>query len=211
MWRYYVFLLGLCTIDSCASAQPSAECNRTLRYNFLKSKLDSGICIPNGYQIMEIYETDLNDDGLTDKVLRWQKIKLLDGDTIFYSIYTKMNDGTLRLFKKLDNLEPLYFNNYFSKSGETFYDSIKSIYSYPTTSEVEFNTKTISLKFYIDAATVKKLFFTYSTQEKTWILTREIQWFAPMQNKEDHKQDYDRASKTPMRIDDFDMLKYIGW
>jgi hypothetical protein len=207
----YIILLCLCAIYTCSSAQRPAECNRTLRYNFLKSKLDSVICIPNGYQIMKIFETDLNDDGLTDKVVRWQKIKLSDGDTIFHSIYIKMNDGKLQSFKKLGNLEPLYFNNYSSKSGNTFHDSIKSMYSYPTTSEVEFNTKTISLKFYIDAVNIKKLFFTYSTQEKTWILTREIQWFAPIQYEDDRKQEYDRASKMPILIEDFNMLKYMDW
>jgi hypothetical protein len=77
--------------------------------------------------------------------------------------------------------------------------------------EVNFDKNSIVIEIYMEAATIKKLFFTYSPKEKTWILTREIQWFAPTQYEDDRNQEYDRAPETPLRIEDFDMLKYIGW
>jgi len=178
------------------------------------------MCVPNGYQIMRIYDNvNINSDGFIDKITCWQKVKISDGDTVFYSIYTKGKDGKLILYKTLANLQPLYFNNYASKSVDKLYDSIKRMYSYPNTSEVEFETNSINLTFYIDAATVKKLFFTHSVKEKTWALTREIQWFVPPKSYEGEekldengrKLEYDRAPEILLRIEDFDMLKYIGW
>lgn len=217
-------LLSMFLLCQCSSLAQQSKCNRALIYPYprLKSKLDSVICIPNGYHITDIYDdADLNNDGRKDKVVRYQKVKLSDGDTIYYSLYTQKKDINLNLYKKLGNLEPLYFKSYEfeDKTGNEFYDSIKTKYSYPTLSEVEFETNSINLTFYTDAATVKKLFFTYSSKEKTWILTREIQWLVPPKNYEgDEKLDengrkleYDRAAEQQIRIEDFDMLKYIGW
>jgi hypothetical protein len=178
------------------------------------------MCIPVGYHITDIYDdADLNSDKLKDKVVRYQKIKLTDGDTIYYSIYTRKVDGKLKFYKKLGNLEALYFHSYEfeDKTGNKFYDSIKTKYVYPNHTLIDFENETIEITFYTEAATLKKLFFTYSLKEKTWILTREIQWLVPPKNYEgDEKLDengrkleYDRAPESPMRIDDFDMLKYI--
>lgn len=220
MKRAYIFLI-LPFICNCSLAQ-QPNCNRAVRVNHLKSKLDSSICIPIGYQIIDIYDdVDLNSDKFEDKIVRWQRTKLVDGDTIYYSIYITGKDGKLQFYRRLDNLRPLYFKNYeyHYKTGNKFYDSIKTNYSYPTLTEVEFENNTISIVFYTEAATIKKLFFTYSPKEKTWILTREMQWLVPPKNYEgDEKLDengrkleYDRTPNQPMRIDDFDMLKYIGW
>jgi len=213
----YLFL-SIFLAYSCSVAQDS-KCNRKLRYNHLKAKLDSAICIPQGHQITRIYDADLNNDGYSDKAVRWQRIELSDGDTVFYSIYLRNRNDKLSLYGKMGNLEPLYFKNYESNTGNKFYDSIKLIYSYPTLSVVDFNSGTITTEFYTEATLLKKLFFTYSSKEKTWILSRELQWFVPPKSYEgDEKLDengrkleYDRAPKTTMRIEDFDLLEYIGW
>lgn len=218
MERLCILIVLMLCFNNCSTAQES-NCNRTLRYNNLKSKLDSAICIPHGYQIMRIDDVDLNNDGHLDKSVCWQKIRLSDGDTVFYSIYIRNKRNKLNLYKRLGNLRPLYFTSYESKTGNEFYDSIKLIYSYPSLSIVDFNTGTITTEFYTEDTLLKKLFFTYSVKEKTWILTREMQWFVPPKSYEgDEKLDengrkleYDRAPDQPMRIEDFDMLKYIGW
>jgi hypothetical protein len=201
-----------------------SNCSRRLIYPYprLKSKLDSAMCVPIGFQITDIYdEVDLNNDGLKDKVVRYQRIELANADTIYYSIYTKMIDGKLKLFMTLGNLEPLYFNSYEfdDKTGNNLYDSIKTQYSYPTRSMVEFETNSIQLSFYTDAATFQKLFFSFDLEKMTWILTKTMQWFTPPKNYEgDEKLDengrkleFDRKPKIRMRIDEFNMLKYIGW
>jgi hypothetical protein len=196
---------------SCSHGQ-RFQCNQDVRFSSLKNKLDSSICVPKGYIITRIdNKWDLNNDSLKDKVVSWQKVKLSDGDTIFYSIYTSGKDGTVHHYKTLGNLEPLFFTNYSTHSGNKLYDSLKVLYSYPTLSEVEFMTNTISILFYTEATTVKKLFFTYSLSQKTWVLTREIQWFTPSQLADERKKEKDSAPEVAIKIDEFDLLKYIGW
>lgn len=216
MNRYFILTLFL--MLSCCSLAQQSKCNKTLRYSHLKSKLDSSICVPLGYHIINIYEADLNGDAGVDKIVRYQKVNLSDGDSILYAIY-KNTRGQFIFLKIFSNLRPLYFKNYDVKSGNKFYDSLKRLYFYPNHTSVEFFTSTIEISLYTDPATIKKLSFTYSAEEDTWILSREIQWFVPPKNYEgDEKLDengrkleYDRAPETPLRIEDFDMLKYIGW
>jgi len=218
MRRLYYIIALMLYFNNCSTAQ-KPNCNKTLRYSNLKSKMDSAICIPQGYQIMQIYDADLNNDGYSDKAIRWQKIKLSDGDTVFYSIYLRNKKNKLSYYKGLSNLEPLYFKNYEANTSNKFYDSIKLIYSYPTLSVVDFSSGTITTEFYTEDTLLKKLFFTYSSKEKTWILTREMQWFVPPKSYEgDEKLDengrkleYDRVAEQSIHVEDFDILKYIGW
>lgn len=216
----YTFL-SLLLISSCSLAQkPEQKCNRSVSYNRLKSKLDSSICLPKGYHITDIYDkNDLNSDGRNDKIIKWQKIEIIDGDTILYSMYAKQKDSTFSFFRTFRNLEPLYFTNYDVPTGDKILDSVKSIYFYPGRTIVEFETNTIKVTLYTEPVAFKELYFTYSPKEMTWILTREKQWLVPPKNYEgDEKLDengrkleYDRAPDQPMRVEDFDMLKYIDW
>lgn len=210
------FLIAILLIYNCSMAQ--SKCNRIVRYSHLNAKLDSAICIPVGYQIMGVDDADLNNDGYRDKAVRWQKIKIEDGDTVFYSIYLRGSDERFSHYKKLGNVKPLYFNNYESSTSNRFYDSIKLMYTYPTLSIVEFSSGTVTIEFYTEATILKKLFFTYSPKQGTWILTSEMQWLVPPKNYEGdevldengRKLEHNRAPDQPMRIEDFDMLKYIG-
>lgn len=102
--RYYL-LLSMLLLCQCSSLAQQSKCNRALIYPYprLKSKLDSAICIPNGYHITDIYDdADLNNDGRKDKVVRYQKVKLSDGDTTYYSLYTQKKDHNLSLYKNLE-------------------------------------------------------------------------------------------------------------
>ena len=202
-------ILALVCSNVCAMAQPSG-CNQSVRYSELKSKLDSSICIPKLYQIIRVKnDVDLNNDNLIDNVVKYQKINLSDGDTVFYTIYLRQANGSLRFHTILPNLEPYYFKSYESKSGNELYDSIKSLYTYPTAATVEFGHNSINLTFYLNAATLTKIFFEYSTEEKTWISSREIQWFAPTIFEDDRKLEFDRRPGVPLRIEQFNLLKYI--
>jgi hypothetical protein len=206
--KAYLYCLVLTVLYACASAQSAiSNCTRTVRYLSLKSKLDSSICVPKGYQIMDIINVDLDGNGYADKVVKWHKIKLSDGDTTYFSIYRGEKPSGFSLFKTLDNLSPLYFKNYEAPSGMTYYDSIKFLYYYPTLNEVNFSTGMISLKFYVDAANVRKLLFNYSQKDNTWILSREIGWLSPIQNNSS-KELFDRKPNEPISIDTFDILGY---
>lgn len=216
MDRYFILLFLL--MSSCCSLAQQSKCSRTIRYSHLKAKLDSSICVPIGYHITNIYEADLNGDEAVDKMVRYQKVNLSDGDSIFYAIY-KNASGRFTFLKTFSNLRPLYFKNYDARSGNKFYDSLKRLYFYPSHTSVELSYGTIEISLYTDPATIKKLFFTYSKKADTWILSREIQWFIPPKSYEGdekldengRKQEFDRVPETPLRIEDFDILKYIGW
>jgi len=188
----------------------SSNCVRTVRYDYLKTKLDPSICIPHGNHIINIDDNvDLNNDGVPDKVVRWQNITLADGDTVHYSIYMGSGDGKFSFHNALSNLKPLYFSDYYGKSENKFLDSIKRKYFHPSLSVVALERNCITITFYVKVAVLKELFFTYSHEKGTWILTREVQWLAPTVYKSSHKVEFDRAPSAPIRIEDFNMLKYI--
>jgi hypothetical protein len=207
--RYTSLYLLVLFFWNCSKAQPP-KCSQELRFNHLAKKLETSICIPNGYFITQIEDAwDLNGDGVKDKIVSFQRKKLNDGDTIFYDIYTRDEKGRLQFFKKLGNLEPLFFTNYGAHTGNKLYDSIKTLYSYPTLSEVNFSNNSISLKFFTEATTIRELMFTYSAKDNTWILNREMQWFAPSQFEDDRKLEFNRVSKEHTKIEDFNLLIYI--
>lgn len=188
----------------------SSHCVQTVRYDYLKPQLDPSICIPHGNHIITIEDNvDVNGDGLVDKVVRWQNVTLADGDTAHYSIYTGGKDGKFSLHNTLGNLKPLYFSSYDAKSENKFYDSIKRKYVHPTMSAVGFETNRITITFYLTPTILQELFFSYSSEKNTWMLSREIQWNAPTIYRSSHKIEFDRAPANPMRIEDFNMLKYI--
>lgn len=210
MTRQVCISISILTLHFHLMAQ-SSNCTQTVRYDYLKPKLDPSICIPHGNHIITIQDgVDVNSDGLVDKVVRWQNITLADGDTAYYSIYVGNKDGKFSLRYTLGNLTPLYFASYEAKSENKFYDSIKRRYVHPTLSSVGFEANRITITFYVKTFTLKELFFTYSPEKNTWILTREIQWAAPTIYKSTHKVDFDRAARSPMSIVDFDMLKYLA-
>ncbi|HTH56580.1 MAG TPA: hypothetical protein VL728_11095 [Cyclobacteriaceae bacterium] len=188
----------------------SLHCVQTVRYDYLKPKLDPSICIPHGNHIISIDDkVDLNDDGLADKVVRWQNARLADGDTVHYSIYIATKDGRFLLHNTLSNVKPLYFSDYEGKSENKFFDSIKRKYIHPSLSVVGFEPHCITVTFYVEPTVMKELFFTYSSRKDAWILTREIQWAAPSIYKSTHKLEYDREPSMSTKIEDFDMLRDI--
>ena len=202
-------LFSVCLLCSSSFGQ-KLNCNKAVRSPYLRSKLDSSFCIPLGTHITDIYEVDIDDDGIIDKVVRWQKIKLSDGDTIFYTIYKKEQNGRFMRLLNLGNLRPIYFNRYESKSGNKLYDSIKRAYSYPNLTIITFNRGSIAVELYSEATIVKRLYFTYSAKEKTWILTREMQWFAPTRFEDDRKLEFDRSPEKSLKIENFNMFEYLA-
>lgn len=206
------FILLLLFCANCACAQKKDDtCNRRVRYKRLASKLDSSICVPDTHEITDLEdEVDLDGDGLKDKIVQWQKINIADGDTVIHAIYKQSKDGGFVLYKSLTNLLPLYFKNYDVKSADARLESIRSAYVYPVKSIVEFKNKTIELTFYTEDTTIKKLIFVFQNTKETWVLSRQLQWFAPTEWKEDRRLEYNRQAKSAMPIENFNMLTYIG-
>jgi hypothetical protein len=204
----------------CSYSVAQSDCSKAVRYDDLITKLDSVICVPIGYQIIRIYDDkDLDGDELIDKVVCYKKIKLNDGDTIYYSLYLRRKNNELSLYKKLGNLEPLHFKSYEyrDKTGNKLLDSIKTIYFYPSLTQVDFNNGVVEISLYTEPVALRKLRFTFSPKDGTWILTRETQWYVPPKSyqgdeeldENGRKLEFDRAPEKPTRIEDFDMLRYV--
>jgi hypothetical protein len=167
--------------------------------------------VPDRYEITDIQDdVDLNGDGLKDKIVQWQKINIADGDTVTHAIYKQSKDGSFILYKNLNNLLPLYFKNYDVKSADARLESIRSAYVYPVKSIVEFKNRTIELTFYTEDTTLKKLIFVFQNTKETWVLSRELQWFAPTEWKEDRKLEYNRQVESAIPVENFSMLTYLG-
>lgn len=220
MMKIVIAIIFLSLMSACSMSQNTKEkCNRAIISNRLKSKLDSSMCVPKNYHITEIYEADLNNDLLKDKVIRWQKIKLADGDTVFYSLYMQGKNASYSFDRTFSNLAPLIFKNYSDeyKTGKKALDSIKLRYVNPELVEIEFEDEKIKIELYTESVTLKKLYFTYSNKENTWILTREQQWLYYKEVTENletnvtEKLEYDGPPTEQIRIEDFQILKYLGW
>jgi hypothetical protein len=210
MMKQVCLLISILTVQFQLLAQ-SSNCVRIVRYDYLKAKLDPSICIPNGNHIISIDDNvDLNNDGLVDKVVRWQSVTLADGDMVNYSFYMGNKGGGFSFHSTLSNLKPLYFSDYEGKSENKFLDSVKRRYIHPTLSMVGLEHNCITITFYVKPTLLKELFFTYTLEKNSWILTREVQWLAPTIYKSSHKVEFDRVPVSAIRIEDFNMLRYMG-
>jgi hypothetical protein len=217
--NYSLLVLLIC--NGYSYAQSPKDCSRAVINKRLVPKLDSVFCVPKGYCITDIKEIDLTDDDRSDKIISWRKIKAVDGDTIFYSLYSQNSKGFYSLQRKFSNLSPLYYKNYSDdyKTGNKYLDSIKTRYVNPELIEVIFERNNIVVNLYMESTVLRKLLFTYTSKEKTWMLTQVMQWFVPPNNygadeeldENGRRLEFDRAPEKPMRIENFDILKYIGW
>jgi hypothetical protein len=87
------------------------ECNQLTTGG--KRKVPKDVCIPNGYNIREIFICeDVNIDGLDDYAFTYTKIKPEDGDTTFLCIYYATSDTTFVPKKIYTNLYPIIFIRY---------------------------------------------------------------------------------------------------
>src|SRR5690606_15661970 len=90
------------------------DCNQKVWIGKFAKLISKDICIKNGpYHISQVYEMcDVNNDGLKDLIIDYNKVNLQDGDTIFVSVYLQKSDSTFKLLKTFDNLYPIYFDRY---------------------------------------------------------------------------------------------------
>lgn len=149
------------------------ECNQLTTGG--KRKVPKDVCIPNGYNIREIFECgDLNLDGLNDYAFTYTKIKPKDGDTTFVSIYYATSDSTYVLKKVYSNLYPIIFMRY--DLSYTIKDSllneIQGKYSgnYPL-NWIEFLDGKIKMSIIQAYNESLVLHFTYNKAKDDWLLT----------------------------------------
>lgn len=162
-----------------ASGQNQAEqsCNQKSPFKNLEKKLDSIICIPEGYIIVHLETIDVDLNGSKDKIIRWFKdYPRIVGDTTYHSIYLSNNDE-LYLYKSYSNISPLFFDLKSRSSRVNLEDSllneIKYIFGNALNTVPRFKKGVIILEFEIAAREYIKLYFTISKSRNTFVLTKQ--------------------------------------
>ncbi|GAB4514889.1 MAG: hypothetical protein Tsb004_23400 [Allomuricauda sp.] len=159
---------------SCKCQSQEEKCNQRVRFKSLEGEIPSSICIAKNHYIREIVsKKDINNDGLNDFVLSHSKINVIDGDSLFVSIYTQKSDSSYILKKTLGNLYPVFLDDY----RKQFYiknsslNEIEVSYSgmYPF-EKLEFLKNEILLKIEVGAAETMELHFVYRKEEDNWFM-----------------------------------------
>ncbi|WP_421892611.1 hypothetical protein [Marinoscillum sp.] len=184
-----------------------------LSKSYLK-ELDSVICIPHGYIISRIYNEDLDKNEEKDRIVKWFKKKLTNGDTIYHTIYSRF-EGELGFFKTYPNLLPLYFDLSSIDPEVELEDSIlnelKSRYLNPQATEVKFREGLITIEFQLAAREYQKLYFNFYQLGKTFILTKKELYYssdaAGLYLELENTETFDEGKG--LDIEDFDYLDFL--
>lgn len=209
--RGIIFELVCCTVVSGQNILNNCY-QKTVSNSDLK-KLESNMCIPNGYIISRVILIDINGDGLNDKIIRWYKEGRKNGDTTFHSFFIQENTE-YRPFATYNNLTTIYFDEKSQGLETSLEDStlnaIKNKYNYYGILP-EFFEGGFIVKFYIDAVEEKKMFFTFSKSRDTFVLTKEQNWFAPMKEPDTEKlmKEVTYPENEGLDIKTFNMLDYL--
>lgn len=204
----------LVCFSNCSVAQVADSCYQKTQSKSDFKRLESIMCIPKGYHIVDIYEKDLNKDGRIDKVTEWFKEELSNGDTTFHSIYFQNQDGTFRHFITYNNLSSLHFDLESQSRDVNLEDSllneIKHRYMYYDDLP-EFTDNGILISFYVDAVEKKKLFYVYSEARNDFILRKEESWLAPVTDQYDREllNEATYSEQEGMLLTNFRMLEYL--
>lgn len=151
------------------------ECNQLTAGG--KRKVPKDICIPDGYNIREIFKCgDLNLDGVDDYAFTYTKIKLEDGDTTYLGIYHATSDTTFSLKKIYTNLYPISFRDYgYSDYNMKLPEELKAILAiyhgnYPL-NWIKFLNGKIELSITQAYNESLVLHFAYDSVKDDWMLT----------------------------------------
>jgi hypothetical protein len=207
--RPIIIFLGLFICLESNAQTTDIPCNQKSKYK-TKGPLPQEVCIPEDFVVSYIYTpVDVNNDGLNDLILDYNKENLINGDTIFVAIYFQQNDSSFHLAKTLSNLYPISFNEYsyqeYKKLTDPTLKSILSRYncSYPLTG-INFSKGEISIEFKTDAVYSITLFFRYDMKQETWVLKKKETYANGL--GETTLTDVNEKEQYP--IEDFD---YFDW
>ncbi len=197
--------------SSCCKSQELDTCNRSVHLSKDVQRLPKEICIPKGYWVWRMIDSvDLTNDGIKEVALTVEKKQLMDGDTSSLFIYLKDTKGLYQIFKKYNNVYPLYFKDY----GHTYQlknaelNILKDKYGGSASfSEVLFNKGIISVKFHTSARSGLLLHFLYKPELRDWVLVKNEEWYGERGRIEKMTGEYQVVEQTP--LSKFNMLDYL--
>jgi hypothetical protein len=201
-----LFLIPL----SCSS-QISDTCNRAVLINRYAKQLPKEICLPENFIVQEIVDgVDLTNDGVNEVVLKLERQRQVDGDTAWLFIYKRHTSGLYQIFKKYNNVYPLYFKDY----GHTYQSKkdelnrLKDKYGGSASfSEVLFNKNVIMIKFHTSARSGLLLHFAYKPELRDWVLVKNEEWHGDRGRIEKMTGGYPAVDQIP--LSKFNMLDYL--
>jgi len=175
---------------------------------FIKNRLPDDICIGKGELIYTLFDRfDFNIDGLQDLAIEKGDEELVNGLQTELVIYQKVNDSTFAKFRELDNVYPLWFEDYrpHIKVNEPELDSIKEYYEGNPLRWIELVDNKIVLTLNGDVVTEYILTYTYSNEKEDWLLTDYIEYILHNNEKKPYPTD-----KIGTSISEFSYLKFLN-
>jgi len=201
----------LLSYSSSCSSQKLDTCNKSVHLSKDVQRLPKEICIPRGYWVWKIIDSiDLTNDRMDEVALTIEKEQMIDGDTSFLFVYKKDKNGIYQLFKKYDNLYPIYFKSYDHtyQSSNVELNNLKDSYGASASfSEVLFNKNTIKLKFHTSARSGLLLHFLYNSEINDWVLVKNEEWFGDRGVIQKMTDEYPIPER--ISLSKFNMLDYL--
>lgn len=175
---------------------------------FIQNRLPDDVCIDKGELIYTLFDRfDFNIDGLQDLAIEKGNEELVNGLQTELVIYQKVNDSAFTKFRELDNVYPLWFEDYSPhiKVNEPELDSIKEYYEGNPLRRIELVNNRIVLNLNGDAVTECILTFTYSNEKEDWFLTDYVEYDLHNNEKKPYPSD-----KIGTSISEFSYLKFLN-
>lgn len=193
----------------------NAQVNQTNKYcyqnvwaKWIENELPESICIKEDEMIYGLFKKfDFNIDGIQDLAIEKGGDELVNGLQTELVVYQKVNDSTFIKFRELDNVYPLWFEDYDPsvKIGDPKIDTVKEYYERNPLRRIELVYNTIVLNLNGDAVTEYILTYTYSNEIKDWFLTDYIEYDLYNNEKKHYPSD-----KIGTSISEFSYLKFMN-
>lgn len=133
--------------------------------------------------------------------------ELVNGMQTKLVVYQKVNDSTFTEFRELDNVYPLWFEDYHPhiKVNDPQLDSIKEYYEGNPLKWINLMENKIELTLNGDAVTEYILTYTFSKEKEDWLLTDYVEYDLNNNEKKPYPSDMIGTS-----ISQFSYIKFMN-
>ncbi|GAB4514894.1 MAG: hypothetical protein Tsb004_23410 [Allomuricauda sp.] len=159
--------------------QTSKYCYQNVWAKWIENELPESICIKEDEMIYGLFKKfDFNIDGMQDLAIEKGGDELVNGLQTELVVYQKVNDSTFIKFRELDNVYPLWFEDYDPsvKIGDPKIDTVKEYYEGNPLRRIELVDNIIVLNLNGDVVTEYILTYTYSNEKEDWFLTDYVEY-----------------------------------
>ncbi|WP_298782675.1 hypothetical protein [uncultured Polaribacter sp.] len=206
-----ILVLIIMSCYSCNAQQKKNEsnCNRNSWAKWIENELPETICVQKGEMIYSLFnEFDFNSDGLQDIAIKIGKKERKNGDVRKLSVYKKVNDSIYTKFKTLNNIYPIWFNDYDSsvKLKDPKLNKIKEYYEMGNPlRKLTLEKSKITLNLKGDSVTEYILTFIFSKEKQDWLLSNYIEFDLNNNTKRPYL-----TERLNTSISDFTYLEFLN-